>query len=587
MDPTTDNLGIFLFPTAICTRNPPSEEQPSSESTWSDSYLNPKNRINSLSKLKKQRWTIDGSSPIGTRLYAFPDFARGGPPLCIDTYIPNINQEPGYLRDVLRPNSSIFVENGQVECSSIAQHILQALEAWSEHWGWEEFEEAYLNMPFGSRILIKNIHIDPRKMIIDLVPYYAVEQQMLSVDALQALWELAQGAWPEVLDIKELHFVKKLHETISLVRISGEDPQIYVFKSLTDDLKPFYHELKTLLTLPYHPNIISRPSHIITKKCGFGGKTGVCGFVLEYHAHGTLRTVLNERSIHRALTFQDQLRWAIQITSAILHIHETTSGDIFYTTMKPENVVMAISPSDPTILDAVIIDFEQRLGPPCWNPPEINYIDYITTLAKKASLVSMKQKYVSLLEPANLLWPENESKTSTTTKYNNPRYGYSHPWPTLPVKQREAAQVFGLGKLLWCIFENGTLLNTAIGIHTFREGVSDLEFPDFRRSPGRVRELVRKCTMGDGEWRDRGLPLVRRGVKIGVRGGDGEETEEDVRVACRKWWRQEVADAEKFVAARAMRNMEDADVWNWTFERLTLREVLDGLESLVGTRGYG
>ena len=583
MDPTANNLGIFLFATAICTRNPPPEEEPPSESTWSESYLNPKNRINSLSKLKIQRWTIDGSSPIGTRLYAYPDFARGGPPLCIDTYIPDINQEPGYLRDVLRPNSPIFVENGRVGSSSIAQHILRALEAWSEHWGWEDFKEAYFNMPFGSRILIRNIHIDPQEMAIDLVPYYAVEQQMLSIDALQALWDLAPGSWPEVLDIKELRFMQKLHETISLVQISADGPQIYVFKSLTDDLKPFYHELKTLLTLPHHPNIISRPSHVITKRCGFGGKTGLCGFILEYHTHGTLRTVLDERSIHHSLTFSDQLRWAIQISSAILHIHESTAGDIFYTTMKPENVVMATSPSNPTILDAVVIDFEQRLGPPCWNPPEINYIDYLTTLAKKASLASMKQKYIALLESANLLWPDNESKRSTTAKYENPRYGYSHPWPTLSVRQREAAQVFGLGKLLWCIFEGGTLLNTAVGIHTFREGPSDLGFPAFRRSPPRVRELIGRCTMGDGEWRGSGLPLVRRGARIGVRGGNGDETEEDVRVACRKWWREEVADAEKFVAARARGSLNDADVWYWLLGRPTLREVLGELESLVGT----
>jgi hypothetical protein len=583
MEPTANNLGIFLFSTALCTRNPPPEEELDSDYAWPESYLNPKNRIDSLSKLRTQRWTIDGSSTIGTRFFAFPEFARGRPPLRIDTFIPDTNQQPGYLRDTLHPNASMFVENRHVGDTSIAQHILRALEAWSERWGWDEFEEAYLNMPFGSRILIKNIDISPREMVIDLVPYYAVEQQMLSIEALQDLWNLPPGSWPEILDIQELRFVKQLHESISLVQLPRDDHQSYVFKSLTDDLKPFYHELKTLLTLAYHPNIISRPSHVITKRCGFGGKTGVCGFILEYHSQGTLRSVLSQHAIHHHPVFSDQLRWAIQITSAILHIHESSSGNIFYTTMKPENIAMASSPSNPTVLDAVLIDFEQRLGPRCWNPPEINYIDYLTTLATKASVISMKQKYAALLESANLLYPETESKTSTMAKYKNPKYGYSHPWPTLSVAQREAAQVFGLGKLLWCIFENGTLLNTAVGIHTFRECVSDVEFPEFRRAPEAVRDLIRRCTMGDGEWRGRGLPLVRRGAKIGVRGGSGEETEEDVRVACRKWWREEVADGEKFVGARARRTLDDADVWSWAAERPSLREVLRELESLIGT----
>lgn len=582
MEPTANNLGIFLFSTALCTRNPTPEAEPSSHNNWSESYLNPRNRVNSLAPLKVRRWTIDGSSTIGIRFFAFPDFARGSPPLRIDTFIPDINQEPGYLRDTLRPNSPMFVENSLVGDTNIAQHILRALEEWSEAWGWAEFQEAYLNMPFGSRILIKNIAIDPREMIIDIVPYYAVEQQMMSIDALQAMWNLPPGIWPAVLDIQELRFVEQLHESISLVRISKDDPQLYVFKSLTDDLKPFYHELKTLLTLTDHPNIISRPSHIVTKRCGFGGKTGVCGFILEYHQHGTLRNVLSQHAIHHTLSFQNQLRWATQITSAILHIHESTSGNIFYTTMKPENIVMASSPSNPDVLDAVLIDFEQRLGPPCWNPPEINYIEYLTTLAKSASMASMKLKYTDLLDAANILYPEGETKTSTTARYKNPRFGYSHPWPTLSVAQREAAQVFGLGKLLWCIFENGTLLNTAIGIHTFREGVSDLEFPAFRRAPEGIRGLIRRCTMGDGEWKGRGLPLVRKGGEIGVRGGTGEEGEEDVRVACRKWWREEVADAEKFVGARVMMNMDDADVWFWARERPSLREVLKELESMVG-----
>lgn len=580
MEPTANNLNIFMFSTAVCTRNPRPEEEPNSDYSWSESSLNPKNRIDSLSRLKTQRWTIDGSSTIGTRIFAYPDFARGKAPHHIDIFVPDINQKPGYLRDALLPNTPMFVENNHVGNSNIGQHILRALEAWSDQWGWKEFEETYLNMPFGSRILIKNIEVDPKEMVIDLVPYYAVEQQMMTIEALQALWKLSPGSWPEALDIHEVRFVKQVHETISLVQFSKDDSQIYVFKSLTDDLKPFYHELRTLLILEHHPSIISRPSHIVTKKCGFGGKTGICGFIIEYHSHGTLRDVLTQRTLSNTPSFSEQLYWATQITSALLHIHESTQGDVSYTTLKPENIVMASSKSSHAALDAVLIDFELKLGPSCWNPPELNYIDYLTSLAKSASVISMKLKYAELLKSARLLWPEIEGKTYTMAKYKNPRYGYSHPWPTLTIRQREAAQVFGLGKLLWCLFESATLLNTAIGIRSFREGQANLEFPEFRRSPERIRLLIMRCTAGDGEWRGRGLPLVRRGEKIGVRGANGKESEEDVRVAWRKWWREEVADAERFVSARAMGTLDDADVWFWARQRPSLREVLEELQSL-------
>ena len=142
MEPTANNLGIFMFPTAICTRNPPSEEDPQSDSTWPDSFLNPKNRINSLAALRAPKWRIDGGSMTGTRFFTIPDFAHGKAPLRIDTYIPDINQQPGYLKDALHSNSSMFLENCHIGSSNIARHILRALEAWSEDWGWADFEDA-------------------------------------------------------------------------------------------------------------------------------------------------------------------------------------------------------------------------------------------------------------------------------------------------------------------------------------------------------------------------------------------------------------------------------------------------------------
>jgi hypothetical protein len=238
---------------------------------------------------------------------------------------------------------------------------------------------------------------------------------------------------------------------------------------------------------------------------------------------------------------------------------------------------MATSSHNSDVLNATLIDFEQRLGGHWWTPPEINYIAYLVTLATKSPVLSMKQKYTCLLESANLFPPD--INVSTTTRYANPSYGPCHPWPTLSPAQREAALVFALGKLLWCIFENGTLLNTAIGARTFREDVCGIEFPEFESTPpGPLRELVRRCTSGAGEWRGRKMPLVRRGKTIGVRGGEGRECVEDVQVAARKWWREEIEDAEKFVSAKIGGCGGDEEVWAWARERPGLREVLQVLE---------
>jgi hypothetical protein len=579
MDPTPANIAIFCFPTAICTRNPSTEDELPSDTPWFESFQNPKNRIDSLAAHHIPKWRLDGASTTGTRFFAIPNFAIRNTPIRVDTYIPDISQQQRYVRRILNSNSSMFVENSQVGDSSIGRHILRALEAWSESWGWAEFETAFMSMPFGSRIMIENIHENISRMDIQLVPYYAVEQQMLSASALQALWNLPQGAWPETLDLQNLQFVQQLHESIALVQLSSGDRGTYVFKSLTDDLKPFYHELKTLLTLTPHPNVIPRPSYIIIKKCHFGGKIGVCGFLLEEYPYGTLKNALSARRIRNDFRLEDKLHWAAQITSALIHINSSTKGAVYYTTLKPENIMLATSGTH-NVLNAVLIDFEQRYGPPCLNPPEVNYPAYLIDLATNCTLFSMKQKYTSLLKSTNLL--PAKTNTSTTARYSNPDHGACEPWDTLTPPQREAAQVFALGKLLWCIFEDGSLLNTAIGTHTFREDICDIEFPEFRKTPpGHLRELIKKCTSGAGEWRGRGLPLVRRGNMICVCGGNGNDSAEDVQVAARRWWREEIADAEKFVAARASGNHEDEEVWSWATERPKLSEVLRSLQEML------
>jgi hypothetical protein len=68
---------------------------------------------------------------------------------------------------------------------------------------------------------------------------------------------------------------------------------------------------------------------------------------------------------------------------------------------------------------------------------------------------------------------------------------------------------------------------------------------------------------------------------ICVRGGNGNDSAEDVQVVARRWWREEIADAEKFVAARVSGNREEEEVWSWAAERPTLREVLRHLQEML------
>ncbi|KAJ4313577.1 hypothetical protein N0V84_009334 [Fusarium piperis] len=187
MDPTPTNISTFMFPTAVCTRNPPPEpEIPPPD--WSKSALNPKNRIDSLDPLPKCDWIIQGADLAGTRWFAVPDFAIGKPPLRIDINVPEFFNTPGYLRDTLLPNSPMFGELETAGKSNIAVHISRALHWWSCQK--KGFAKDYFELPFGSRIVFENMSHDVRQINIQFVPVYDIERQWLSTKTLHDMWKL-------------------------------------------------------------------------------------------------------------------------------------------------------------------------------------------------------------------------------------------------------------------------------------------------------------------------------------------------------------------------------------------------------------
>jgi hypothetical protein len=101
---------------------------------------------------------------------------------------------------------------------------------------------------------------------------------------------------------------------VSLLHIRDHESQKYVFKSLPDELEYLYHEIKVLIGLKWHPNIVARPYYLVTKKSCFCGKIA-----------GTLRDC-PFLATPSDLRFYTQLRWARQLTSATIHIRVSALG---------------------------------------------------------------------------------------------------------------------------------------------------------------------------------------------------------------------------------------------------------------------
>jgi hypothetical protein len=537
MDPCVDMFRATMFPTAAFEPDLFPERNSNDISlSWLKSALNPKNRVDSLDVGQDTKWSIDGCGADGTRLFAIPHFARSKGPLRIDLCIP----EQKYYREGV---SEVFNSGAAISCARerlvdlpICRHLVRALDVWSANQ--PNFQKVYMEMPFGSFIVIDRMSVDIREMTIHLVPVYDVELQWLSVPKLQGKWNIPSSRWLETIDISQLKTLAQLQETITLVRLSCKpSSDTFVSKSTTDEVRFLYDELRALLEMEAHPNVIPKPLCIVTKKCAFGGKVGVCGFIVEYHPAGTLRDVLWRTHGSEALALQDRMRWAKQLVSALQHINKSELS--FYSDLKPTNILMVAS-NELRNMNILLIDFEQRCSWYSWSPPEIYYIEYIQYLARERPEV-LDQKFKSMLDGYLAILGQPPSVADERRHYSDHRL----PWLILKPLEQERAQVFMLGKILWCLFEGLGSVNSVLTAETFREPECDQSFPEFRRTPVYLRSLIRRCTAGAMEWRGRFPLVVRRGMKLFPKGRTGSCGEKvgnarETQAAARLWWSEEV-----------------------------------------------
>ncbi|KAM7210713.1 hypothetical protein V8F06_013904, partial [Rhypophila decipiens] len=573
--------------------------------------------------LTRYKWTIQGADPDARRFFAVPQFALDAPPLRIDGYLPPLQDYSPQVRAILRPEEAIYSPRDRIAGLVVSRWLAGILEQWctaydSGHGNDGKFQREYESMPFGSRILVAigglpppcsdSSGTSPGTVMIDhdifLVPDYDVEQGMLTVDALRQMWEDTELVWPEIIDLEHLCLKRQIHEAISIVTISHDPARSktndsqdhwperekavqekeYVFKSLTRDQRHLYNELKMLLSMKPHDDIMPRPRYIVTKKGRFGGRRGVCGFVLEYFSVGSLKSFLLAPS-HSLLPLppDQKVHWAKQITRALIHINTNGNNNStqlgrcgFYPDLKPDNIVLrlALSSQDAAgengdkeapIYDAVLLDLEQRGGWFSWSPPEIKYLEYLEILLNTSTDNLNDDEFdIDKLEDLQDEFKENLSGNV----YSNSDGGFSTPWLALLAKRRsidgegaldlEKAQVFMLGKLLWCIFEEEALMRCGID-HEMLSDLPDIKrkskvFPRFENTPVEVRDLIQACTAGAEEWDDDAVKGWR--VVLNAEGRlvplstcfDLDITAEDTQRQATEYWKGETEKARTFVS---------------------------------------
>jgi serine/threonine protein kinase len=581
MELNSASIHDVIHPTAAFSqqRSPLAEAQTVafSDTSWDESQLNPKNRIDSLDPLPNPLWRIDGCTGLGTQYYVVPLFLGDIPPTRFDVFIPDEAVVTPILRELLDLNIAFHTKDApRLRRLGISRYIVRALQAWITTMGHDAYSDLCDTLPFGSRIIFESLHVDVRKTRISVVPTYYVERELLGVAKLDEILGLAPELLPKAVELSRLSIVQELHDSVCLVRMldDGEDEtgQLWILKALSSSTKYLFVELRNLLRMGPHPNIISRPEYLIIKRCLFGGKTAVVGFLLPFHRHGTVRDILPFLRVHGRLRLRDQTKWAIQLASAVSHIRER--GRMFYPDLRLDNILFSASH------DIIMVDFEQR-GVWCeFAAPEVNAIEYVRILASdeldEANFSIPEDVRTHFAGILHRLLPDWDV-LQACEGYSSPRprgyANYNVAWLALDETEQEAAMVYMLGRVLWCIFEGQSAPQKAAVWQSYRYE-PDIEFPDFRMTPYGLRDLIDRCTRGRRDVLS--SLIVRERSRLVLRDNNSSNAEEVLRVA-QEWWKAEVKAAEEFLELREARKA--AKQWNSNhFGRPKLREVLAELE---------
>ena len=546
------------------------EEIPGVPGAWETSLLNPVNRIDSLDFPCRSLWRVDGCGGVGTQFFVVPIFLPNPPPMRMDVFVHE--KQSMLLRTQLElPTAFHTKDRERLSRLAIVRHIIRTLNRWTEanFNSPEAFDRFYRSIPFGSRLVFENLSLNISKIRVRVGPNYDLEHKFLDVNGLRRLWG-PDFVFPDEIDFFDLQTVKVLHDSVCLVRIRGE---LFIFKALVSGVKYLYHELRTLCSIESHPNIIARPIHIVKKKSQFGAKRSVIGFTTFYHPQGTLRDIIPQLRIHRRLLRPDQIKWSLQIAEALAHFKNTSKT--YYPDLRLDNIVLS------GISDVVMVDFEQR-GVWCeFGPPEVNAIEYMRLIATGGERVPESEKE-RCLERLRRLVPNYDALEEE--HYTNPEHGYTAAWIALSPTEQEAAEVYMLGRIMWCIFEGVSGPQKAAVWQSYR-WESHLEVPEYERTPLAIRELIDRCTRGRRTTlasiiaRQRSKLVVICNPDSGLR---EEQREEDVRDVAGQFWRAEMEAVEDFLNLRDTEREMGVRKENY-YDRPSLKEVIDALQAYQAT----
>ncbi|KFY38169.1 hypothetical protein V495_06709 [Pseudogymnoascus sp. VKM F-4514 (FW-929)] len=547
---------------------------------WHTSCLNPANRIDLFCEDFPHEWRVHCTASSGRRIMVTPSFQLCIPPLQIYVSIPDQHNWPINLRSSLEAGASFHIRDTRCRALNINRYITTRLSLWSSKI--DDFEAFYRSLPFATTIRLKDFN--GGSMYQDFDVEYSDLEGFLGVKDLWAMWNIPLERQPTLIPIHHLKFRSQVHESVSIVTLDNSPDSIWMaMKSTIESPGLLYHEIKTLLSLPEHTHVMGRPYYLVTDIEPLKPAAKIVGFVMEFLPRGSLAEALIHPLYNPGKQLSASLRWALQITSTLIHLKD--DSNYTYTDLKTDNIMIRDVNGD--LGDAVLVDFEQNGTANSWSAPEIYHVETLELASRIVSDFEKKQQYQKLL-----LDLTGFEKNFSCRTYCNPLHGHNIAWASLTPEEKEAAQVFALGKILFCIFECVGSATIQIALSMPQEQ-SRVEFPHFLKTPIALRPLILDCTQGARELYNKDIPILRRvdDRLFGHLRGITFETElQETVEASRAYWLSRINQMERHVNYRLRlrkgQGHGQGKDESSAYARPTLQLVLQTLQAFNFTEQY-
>lgn len=251
-----------------------------------------------------------------------------------------------------------------------------------------------------------------------------------------------------------------------------------------------YHEIKTICSLPRHPNIISPPNILVTaRNVEDDQRAYICGALYPFMADGTLDDqVQNTNAAAARLLLIDKARWCLQMASAIAHTHFVALT--FHMDIKPANLVVNAN------RDLILIDWEQSGAWQCSLAPEadgswdVKHPESVHHTGLDSSAPKLVYEKYCGPDRKNLTW-------------GRPKWNVFPYWREFYPSALEAAEVYSLGRTMWMLMDQvpqSRLEDADRVIVSWSEDAQDI--------PQDWKDVVSRCLDHDPNKRIRLLELV-------------------------------------------------------------------------------